>query len=389
MPFASRVLAAVLAMAAAAAAQAGQPPVGQPFNPRPQGVAPPQLPQQGTLPGLGMPGGQGNFNFGGPLQGLFGQQLGGQDAQFDPIWMRPGVPIFRGFPAARIGALGAYPLPGDGLEATWLPAGPEVAPGWPDWVHASKKAPLPYAADKALLVRHSDRVWLRADATEAFVPLYFHDKFRTLGAGGEVEVRQSGEFELLLHDSTRVTASGRTAVKLRSLEAARVEIELAEFTRASIVATHREHVVHLPDGSTLSVAALPPEEDAQGARVMLERADEPRWYGGRATITNLGSQPVLWQHAFGAVTIEPEHRVTFFLRPPTTKLPAGLTGEGCRREPNQAAAEFRPDGAGPDGAGVVRWLGHAIAVDPGAALVLEPLQGSLPEPPPARAEARR
>ena len=120
-------------------------------------------------------------------------------------------------------------------------------------MHAQSKQPLPFALDQVLLVRQDDRVWWRESAAEPFVPLYFHDKFRTLGVGGEVEVRQVGRFELLLHESTRVETHGPTRLGVIALDEQRVELTLQHLTWLRLHVSSRVHDVHLLDGSMLHI----------------------------------------------------------------------------------------------------------------------------------------
>ncbi|MBL9078683.1 MAG: hypothetical protein JNL08_14330 [Planctomycetes bacterium] len=307
----------------------------------------------------------------------------------DPVWGTLPRPSFDGFPVfpSRLSGYGGYPQPARPLQPGQLPtvqfppglmpllpvAAPEP-PGWPAWVRLAEREPLPFAPDRALLVQNSDRVWWRGTTDEPFVPLFFHDKLRALEPGAEVEVRQSGEFELLLHTSSRVVATGPTELRLVAMDAGHVELDLRSFTRLRVQARDRDHVLRLPDGSRLEAAAPAPDEAAPGpVLLLLQRADEPSRYGGRATIFNIGARPVRWVHAFGTTTLEPDHRVTMFLRPPAIAVGAGLAELGGRAEPTSGgrALDFR----GADDA-ELSWCGARFQVGAGSVLRLDAGQGA-------------
>jgi len=345
-----------------------------------------QVPQpgDGTTPVTPQPGApQGQDPFGGSTPA--------PRDPLDPVWVSPPAVLpFEGFPVfpSRLSGYGNYPSLGpslgrsvDGVPQGFplLPlAGPEP-PGWPGWLRLRQRQPLPFAEDLALLVQNSDRVWWRNEAEAAFVPLYFHDKLRTLKVGAEVQVRQAGEFELVLHSSTRFIAQGPTDVRIVALSATDVELDVRRFTRLRVQAMARDHLLRLPDGSQLRFAALPGEGETEGpVLVLLQRADEPSRYGGRATIFNAGARAVRWQYAFGESRLEPGQRLTMFLAPPATSIGSGLVPKGVESKPQGAA--LRCDGA--DG-GTLSWCGARFEVGPGHSVRLEPLQGEPLARPPA------
>jgi hypothetical protein len=307
--------------------------------------------------------------------------------QLTPVWvdLPPGQP-FQGFPVfpQRLTGYGAYPRPGElwdpearrkALEELkgrppLVPAEPEP-PGWPRWARLKDKEPLPYAENLALLVRHGDRVWWRGVDEDAFVPLYFHDKFITLGVGSQVEVRQAGEFELLLHGSTRIVSQGPVALRLAAMDQNTVNVELQVLTRVRLRVTQRDNTFVLPDGSKIRVAPPAANEEAAGpALLILLRADEPGWLGGRASIFNAGQRPVRYESAFGEWTIEPGQRATFFLHPPPHPIPASVVAEGIT---------LQADGRTLRGTAVANthlsWCGARFAVEPNTAVRLDPIQG--------------
>lgn len=301
----------------------------------------------------------------------------------DPIWVRPPQPApFEGFPVfpSQLSGYGNYPfagLSGTGgagqlpANTPLLPTAPPEPPGWPRWVRLRSKEPLPYAADLALLVRHADRVWWRQATDDAFVPLYHFDKFRAAKNGAEIQVRQAGEFELLLHSSSRLVAQGPTDLQLGELTETGVAITVRQFTRLRLQVTARDHAVRLPDGSLLSVDGVPGEAEPTGSVVvLLQRADEPSRYGGRATLFNAGARSVRWRDAFGERRLEPGHRLTMFLAPPASGIGAELVARGVQT--TLEGPVLRCDGA--DG-GELSWCGARIQVGRGRHVRLDPLQG--------------
>jgi len=371
------VVAAVVALFGALLPSAAAAQVPQvPQVPRPEDASKPTPPPSGETP-----------------SDLPGSWRPEQRDPFDPTWTSVPRPRFEGFPVfpSRLSGYGNYPVPGGqpGAQAggqlplpfPLLPlAAPEPA-GWPAWARLRSREPLPYAVDLALLVRHSDRVWWRAAVGDAFVPLYFHDKLRTLQAGGEVQVRQAGEFELLLHASTRFVAQGPTDVQLGALTATAVELDVRRFTRLRVQASGRDHVLRLPDGSQLQFGAAAEPGASEGpVLVLLQRADEPSRYGGRATLFNAGARSVRWQHAFGVCHLQPGERVTLFLRPPATTIAAPLRDDGGQMIRDGAAVRFE----GAEGASL-SWCGARFQVGGGRSLRLDPLQGDPFVAPPADA----
>ncbi|HZN41023.1 MAG TPA: hypothetical protein VFD82_19610 [Planctomycetota bacterium] len=312
-----------------------------------------------------------------------------------PVWVDlPQGQPFQGFPVFPQGltGYGAYPRPGTLPDLSHLremqlaikerrvalqptvqplaPAEPEP-PGWPRWVRLKDKEPLPYAENLALLVRHGDRVWWRGVDEDAFVPLYFHDKFATLGVGAQVEVRQAGEFELLLHNSTRIVSQGPVALRLAAMDQNTVNVELHSLTRVRLRVSQRDNTFVLPDGSKIRITPPAATAEEMGpALLILLRADEPGWLGGRASIFNAGQRPVLYESALGESTLEPGHRVTFFLQPPPHPIPASVVAEGITLEADgralrgTAAAEAH-----------VSWCGARFALEASTPVRLDPLQG--------------
>lgn len=324
------------------------------------------------------------------------------------VWALPRAPgAFAGWPSfpSQLSGYGSYPAAAPGADGAAVDA-PELAAllpfllgsakavppaaGWPGWSLPKGRAGLPYAPDLGLLVRHSDRVWLQAGPGEPFVPLPFHDKLQLVRAGAGVEVRRIGEFEVLLHDSTRLFARGPTAVRIDELAASTVRIDLRGFTWLRVGAVGRAHAIALPDGSTLRIAGGAPAEGAPAYRpspspvtwpqrgvadLLLQRADEPGSYRGRATMTNLGAVPVVWHHAGGETVLDQGHRVAFFLEPPGPRIGDALELVACSEESQGARTVCRSPGGG-----TAAWSGARFSVPAGGTVVFERLPAVLQVP---------
>jgi hypothetical protein len=378
----------MLLAGALAGAQQGQPTQSAPgYGNQQPGTQQPNPQQQGTqqpspqLPGMQRPG------------SLFQPQ--GQSQQHTSYgdglhtrWEHGPGSTFEGWPAFpnQLSGYGSYTRESllGGRKPLPLASAPPEPEGWPMWMHARAKEPLPYAPEFALLARLGDRVWWRPADDEPFVPMYFHDKFRTLRTGARIEVRQNGEFVLLLHRSTRVLCRGPSTVELGKLDEHEVQLRIGGLTWMRIAVVERLHTIELPDGSTVTIQPPPPsgaplllpsvlaQREAQPGvtDLMLVRANEPGWLGGRATLANLGTTDVVWRHASGEVTLHPQERVTFFLQKPQGALPAALTTTGVQADVADTVVTCRAQQAGSAG-----WSGASFDLPAGASVRFDAQQG--------------
>ncbi|MGK0204263.1 MAG: hypothetical protein ACI89X_002417 [Planctomycetota bacterium] len=365
------------------------------------GVLRPGIQNPGRLnPASAPPNLPGQLLTGGAAQG--GQQ--GSPDEFSSIWSVPSAPAFAGFPTfpARLPGYGNYPLPPNqatgaspvGTEVNnpfvvpLAPAEPEPT-GWPTWIRTQAKKPLPYALDLGLLVSQDGRIWHRDRESDPFEPILTYDKFASLPIGGQVETRGAGSFEVLLHESTRVQARGMTAMKVINLDEQTVHIAFSELSWLRLSASHRTNRFTLPDGSTIEFAAAPPpvidmtaifggpatpSDLPRQPSVEIRRINEPAWYGGRATMTNLGGADITWTHAFGKTTIEPDHRVTLFLTPPKAPTSASLQPGDTRVTRAEESVTCTSDMATE-----VQWCGAKIQLPKGAKVTFESLGGAFVE----------
>jgi hypothetical protein len=332
-----------------------------------------------TLPLFGGYGG--GYGWGGGL-GWGGGFNPGLFNRFDPVWNRlPTGPAFKGFPVfpAGLSGYGNYPqVSGQVAAVPMLPAA-EDDTGWPRWLRLREREPLPFSPESALLVRHGDRVWWRAGAEDAFIPLFYWAKLQALSTGAEVEVRQTGDFELLLHDSSRLISRGPMQVRIDELTPESVALQIKCFTWCRLRVSRRTHTIAMPDGSHLLIdpSAEGPDPLILGpALLVLERADEPGRYGGRARVFNAGNHDVLWRHALGETVLSPGHVVTMFLDPPASPIQRRLDSGGAAQTADGEAVRFDADTRAD-----VTWSGARFEVGPGRSVRLDPVQGSLAPPP--------
>jgi hypothetical protein len=300
------------------------------------------------------------------------------DRQFNPADYN--VAPFQGFPMfpPSISGYGLYqPPPGWGQPPT--PTGPPVmllpeAPNWPSWLRSSTQRELPYTVDQAVLVRHADRVWLKTAGDAAFVPLYFFDGARAVTTGTAIEVRQTGEFQLLLHGGSRVFSFGEARLQLGTLDQTTVALQIGTFTRMHILCRERAHDLTLPDGSHLRVAADP--EPTGECMLVFARDSEPRWRAGRGSVFNAGRRPVHWSTPLGDCDIASGQCVSFFLQPSKQPLPYALSGGSLRVEAAGGMVVCRAEAGADD----LTFSGARIHVPAGGSLTLDPLLGEVAPP---------
>ncbi len=337
------------------------------------------------------------------------EDLVGPDA-IDPdglssTWMPPQG--FQGFPVfpSQLQGYGIYPPPPGfaqppGITDEQPPTLPASAPDWPTWIKQKRLADLPYDPANAVLVRQSDRVWLRVPGDDAFVPLYHYDTTRPLTVGCDVRVVHTGDFLLHFFGGARMASTGPTELHVEALDEQGVRLAVPVLTRLELVVYERRVTLVLPDGSELIVdppvteaptaaAPLPTDPTAdpkdladtpagllagtrrQGAALLLiERAIEPGRFSGRARIFNSGSRPVRWHTPFGDRQLDPGHRVALFLSPPAVPLSADLVEDGVQVQadgPRRAWSATHSGG--------VTWSGAHFTLAPGQTLSIDPMLG--------------
>ncbi|MFM1871174.1 MAG: hypothetical protein RL398_596 [Planctomycetota bacterium] len=301
----------------------------------------------------------------------------------DPIWGRPlQQPQFAGFPSFAQGLFGGYPRAAEG-ELPVVPRLPilPAASGWPSWVRAASKEPLPNAPELALLVRHSDRVWRRERGDDPFTPLFYFEKMDGLVDGSEISVRQTGEFELIFYESGRLLSSGPADIRLGEMNESRVVVEIRRFTNLRFEGVGREHELRLPDGSVVLVPADPTEGPVPGKAILtFTPVTPPGAPVSRYGLFHGGDRPVRVRTAGGEIVLEQGHRIELLVAPPrdgARSLELATDGVVPVRRGAQVEVEGAPGGT-------VRWLGASFRTEAGTKLRLTPLQGDALVTPAAR-----
>jgi hypothetical protein len=358
----ARIAAALIAVAsscATAAAQVGWP--WDPFDPLStddlyqEWQTPPEWQQLLNRPSLE------TQQYGEAARGLL-RGFGG----FGSVYPGITTPSFPGIPQYPLGfgprqrVSGYLPAP-DAFNPEWvpvpLPANRER--GWPSWIKpGDDQTTPPPDAERVILARIADRVWVFAAGDTAFVPLAFYDKFRVLESGSSIEVRNQGEFLLSFHDGAAIRAHGPARLTLSELADDVAELQLRDFRRMWINAKSRPLRVLLPDGALM---------DLENAEMYLEAERL------RGAVFNHGPKPVVWHGRSGDVEIPVGQRMDLFLAPLRAPfLPAALEVDGAvRPEITGRRLEVRGEGAGS-----VTWSGARFQIPAGSVVRIDPLAGS-------------
>jgi len=354
------------------------------------------------MPGAGGRPGMGGAGMGAGAGNL--QRPAMERSSLYPTWsVGPTQLPFAGFrtPAApTLRAFGGYPLEqvlGAMMEPGELPLIPfavrvSEAPDWPRWVRDRNAQPFPFVPEQALLVRHTDRVWFRGPDDDAMVPMYHHDRVRSVVPGTTVEVRLSGEFELMLHLGGQIMSQGPVELRIEQLAASLVALRFAKLTKLRLQVTGREHHLHLPDGSTVVIpadtAAGDPEAPSPGqAQLQFDRLEEPERTGGRIAMWNSGRRTVRWRHAFGEVPVAQGQRVLLLVQPVESAIGNRLAAQGVQWQRDGVALRGTSSGLAE-----VNWSGARFQLPAGATLQLDPLQGdpfAVPTSTPEASAARK
>ncbi len=300
----------------------------------------------------------------------------------DPYYTFPGVesvaPDFRGFPlyAPDSPAFGGYPgLPGFRPEVLRArgesPSSLLLAPGaprpeglWPSWLMAGSATTDRARPDQAVLVRISDRVWYRGKDEEAYIPVPFHDRIKTLEVGAGVQVRtMSGDFSVYLHDSASMQSVGPIHLETVQLTELAAEFDLLDVWFLRLDARKRSVRLRLLDQSVLEIAE---------SQVRLTRV------GDRIVLRNEGPNAFRVRTGASSIEVPANREVAVLATPPPAAVPStALVVHGTAQTRIDAR---RATLTGGSGGGTVEWLGARIKLGAGAGAVLEAAGGdSFPE----------
>lgn len=286
--------------------------------------------------------------------------------------------VFSGFPSfpesGQVGgALGTLPPAfGDPSFAPPIgPAEPRAPDAWPTWfADAPGEEGDRFLPSRAVLVRQSDRVWFRDAEESVFVPVRFSRKFRAVEAGDVVEVRQKGEFELLLQDGGTLKTFSRVRVEVLELSEDVVSFRVPHARRIEVRPLVRKMRVQLPDGSVL--------EATEGSYRWIERDD------GLAHLQNVGTEDATLHFSAaadaGSTPLPSGYQVVLrATRSAAGSAPGGRDGKLVVEGDATAAFDgsirvFSGRGEG----GTVTWAGARFPMPAGGELRIDPLGDVVP-----------
>ncbi len=281
-------------------------------------------------------------------------------------------PIFRTnqpFPTFPVDSPGFGQFPGLGLPVPFSGITTPAAPGivkprdpnaWPSWIQtdASIRAEEGFLPDRAILSRSAERVWYLSPEASAFVPLAFHDKFRLVTPGCQIQVRRRGEFQVLFHGGAVLRSRGPVELAVEDLSDERVTLRIDDYTHVWITARKRPIEVKLGSGETVLL------QNSPGYFERSERLGQIKHAGG-------GVMSV--ESAVGSVDIPGAHRVELLAEAKRTGSP---TAELALRGDITSIDEGRILRAeGGTGGGAVVWNGARFNVQAGVVLRIDPLAG--------------
>lgn len=292
------------------------------------------------------------------------------------LGVKRNLDVFQGFPNYPPNwplpkgwtSFGEYPSPyavGDDGARIIFPTLPRSLPArtdaWPSWFDSrARQGETAYEVDMALLVRSTDRVWYRAAAEIAFVPLAFYDKGRVVRAGDEIDVRHKGGYELHFHGGGYLRSRGPAKLSVESLSEAVNVVNLREYQWVQLVTRLQPLRTILPDGSVLEM---------QG-NSLVQLTQE----AGIGLILHTGEGVVRLASSAASVTIPHAHRVKIYLAAGDSN-PIGselLLDSGLQAHRDGRVLVVN----GGDDGGVVLWGGVRVTLQPGQELRVDPLAGS-------------
>jgi hypothetical protein len=259
------------------------------------------------------------------------------------------VPGYGGYPAAGKGPLG--------FRAGAPGTRPIEKDQWPSWITSGVGVKdMKAKPTQAVLVRLTDRVWLRPVGERAFVPLAYYDRFRFVATGGRVEVRGKGEFQLALHDGGGMRSQGPCSLEVTGLNADAADLRLRTVDKVWLTARLRPLRVQLPDGTQLEFTA---------GLVRIDRKID------HIRVTNAGSSPIRYVGPYGSGEISGPRFINIWLAA-SESLAFGeaLQVDGRITHSKAGKAITVRGGKG----GRVVWSGASFALDTGSTLRLESLK---------------
>lgn len=275
-------------------------------------------------------------------------------------------PRYDGLPTypSNVPGYGGYPGAGDKTGTGLGPGGlgvlglrPTNKDRWPSWIEGGTGAgDQKVRSNQAVLIRLTDRVWLRPSGERAFIPLAFYDRFRFMEPGSQVEVRGKGEFQLVLHDGGSLRSRGPCSLQIAGLNDESADLQLANVQNVLLTAKLRPLRVRLPDGTQLEFVS---------GGVHLERR------GDSIRVSNAGSSPIRYNGSLGSGEILGPKFIRIWVAPP--RIPPlsdalQLTGRVSQSKSGPVTTIRGGD------QGRVTWSGASFVLGEGATLQLQPLK---------------
>ncbi len=285
-------------------------------------------------------------------------------------------PTIMGFPNFGPAPKGFAGFPGQtGLPVPFAPGVEELVSGlapvgvrvaaekdaWPSWFDAPEAGK--FTAESALLVRGADRVWYLSPEDNAFIPLAFHDRFRQLRAGSEMEVRHKGEFQVTFHEGGTLRTRGPIRMVITTLNEEVVSFALDRATRVWLSAKGYPYRLVLPDGSVV---------EALDTAIYFERKRD------LLVVLNEGPGKLTIRTSLETIDLKPSNQIRLTLperRHPPLATDLSLKGDLDERRTGRVL-QVKGGARG----GAVVWNGAQFRLNQGASLRVDPLAGdSFPE----------
>ena len=286
----------------------------------------------------------------------------------DQSALRRLFPAYEGLPTypSNVPGYGGYPgatKSPDEAERQLVPALKKARPDgdrWPSWIDGGDKFKGKATPQQAVLARVADRVWFRAAGEAAYIPLAFHDRFRFMALGAQVEVRGRGEFHLLMHAGGHIRSRGPCGIDVTGMTEKEVGLRIRNVAQLWLKAGLRPFHLEMPDGTTVEFA---------DTLIRLIRS------GDRVRIENLGKSAVRFAGPYGKGELSgPEFADLWVRRAKAAPLSDQLHAKGDVTTSRVADVVTVEGGAD----GHVSWSGAGFQVLPGSKLQIQPLKGIDP-----------
>jgi hypothetical protein len=285
-----------------------------------------------------------------------------------PFQMSLGPALLQMFPysqsqtdvGSNVAGFGGYPGAGARTEdlvdePLFLERVPVAPDRWPSWIEGGVGSEVRATPERAVLVRGVDRVWFLDPGEAAFIPLAHYDRFRFLRTGSRVEVRGSGEYEVVMHDSSTVRSLGLSALAVVHMDERELSLQIDVAQQLWLTARSRPMRVRLPDGTLI--------EFNLGQARLEDRGDRYR-------LSNEGSSAIAFTGSAGSGELLGAEQMSIWKAPPVADPVPGqlqLRGDTAMVEGSEEVSVR----GGADGQVVVS--GAVFDLGQGSTMVIRPL----------------